>query len=258
MEISDESKLLIIHKNIQDLPTDDISKIYDMIQERKSQKSDKIIGSPKKQIPNKTAKKIVKVVKTSNPKLDETKVVKSVKNVKTVKKVKTPESSEDNNTDDMDNESSEGNDTDNMNNKNNPTNNESSKTSVVIAQDSTIDDVMEQLKCNLIFKYINNMLKNNGKPELKKLEDFVDVDREDLIGEANTEYAKNTTKELSKVFDKKKCKFIYPVMKKGTHISILRNLVKNTKSYNFFAKNIDFFEGKTRHSATLYTIKKNI
>lgn len=252
MDTLDESKLVIIYKNIPNLPNESIEKIFDIVQEHNLQKSDKIIESlknvsSKKQIPNKTPKKTTKVVKANNTKPDNTKVVKTIK---TVKKVKTPELSEDN-------ESSEENNTDEEDNKGNMSDKEPPNTSITITPDSTIEDVMEQLKCNLILKYVNNMLKNSGKPEIKKLEDFVDMDREDLLSEANTELAKNTTNELSKVFDKRKCKFIYPIMKNGTHISILRNLVKNTKSYNFFAKSIDFHEGKTRHNATLYTIKKN-
>lgn len=256
MEISDESKLLIIHKNIQDLPQDSISKIFDIIQEHKSQKSDKIVESPKnisskKQIPNKTPKKTTKAVKGSNSKPDNTKVVKSIKTLKTVKKVKTPESSEDN-------ESSGENNTDDVDNKDNATDGESSNASVVIAPDSTVDDAMEQIKCILVLKYVNGMLKNAGKPEIKKLEDFIDVDREDLTNSANIQLIGNMETELFKVFNKKECNFYYPQFKKGTPLNVLRNLVKNTKTYNFFSKNTDIYEGRFRRAATLYSIKKNV
>lgn len=250
MDISDESKLVVIYKNIPNLPNESIEKIFDIVQEHNLQKSDKIVESPKnvsskKQIPNKIPKKTTKVVKANNTKPDNTKVVK------TVKKVKTPESSEGN-------ESSEENNTDDVDNKDNATDSESSNASVFIAPDSTVDDAMEQIKCILVLKYINGMLKNAKKPEIKKLEDFVDVNRGDLISDANIQLLKNMENELFKIFNKKECNFYYPEIKQVTPLNLLRNLVKNTKTYNFFSKNIETYEGKFRRAATLYSIRKNI
>jgi hypothetical protein len=126
------------------------------------------------------------------------------------------------------------------------------------SSDVSVDDTLEEEKCELLLKYVNGILKNAGKDEITKLTDFISIDRVDIIKDVNIQFVNNMTDELFEVFDKKKCKF-YPKVK-GLPLTLLRNLLKNTQTYILDRQGKEVYEGRARRATTLYTIlnKKKI
>lgn len=60
-------------------------------------------------------------------------------------------------------------------------------------------------KYKIVLKLINKILKNMGKDEIDDITKFTDIDREDIIKEANIKALNDMDGELFKHFNKKNC-----------------------------------------------------
>ena len=60
----------------------------------------------------------------------------------------------------------------------------------------------DKQKYEVSLKFINSLLKNMGKPEIKELTDFKNISREDIISESNKKVLEDMAEELFVYFNK--------------------------------------------------------
>ena len=121
---------------------------------------------------------------------------------------------------------------------------------------------INETKNKLVLKYVNKLLTNMNKPNIDNLLQFIDIDREFIITETNTNTFHEMVPELfsKDVFDKKKCGYY----RKSDSIALncLRGMLKDLEyNFTFTQKDVTHeIDGKKyRLCHSFYSIKnKNI
>lgn len=68
---------------------------------------------------------------------------------------------------------------------------------------NVIDKTSDRYK--VLLKFVNNILTNIGKIKINDLNEFIDIDREDIIKDINITTLKAMEKEIFKYYNKNKC-----------------------------------------------------
>lgn len=111
-------------------------------------------------------------------------------------------------------------------------------------------------KYKVLLKFINKILVNAKSNEIDDLTKFINIDREEIIKEANINALKSMEKELFEHYNKSKCGFYKKTP--AIVLNCLRGMVKELGyEFIYIRKDISqIVDGKSlRRTHTLYSIK---
>lgn len=115
-------------------------------------------------------------------------------------------------------------------------------------------------KNEILLKVLNNVLKSMGKPEIDKLEDFKDIDREWIATAKNDQMLLDMENELFGPFDKAKMRFYKRKEPKNYIMTFLRRAATECGfQYNYYKKDITELKDDKKFHRThnFYSLKKN-
>lgn len=121
--------------------------------------------------------------------------------------------------------------------------------------DNTVIDINSD-KYKVLLKFVNNILANIGKSKINNLNEFIDIDREDIIKDVNIKMLKNMEDEIFKYYNKHKCGYY---RKSDTYVlNCLRGMLKQMNieiSYKQREKSEYINNVSFKRTHTLYSIK---
>lgn len=125
-----------------------------------------------------------------------------------------------------------------------------------------IDDDNELInnKNKLILKYVNGLLTNLGKGKINDLTEFKNIDRNDIISEANIKYLDTISEQLYKLFGRGTCRY-YGKSSKSRPLNVLRGMCNDTKTYKLVGVGKEIGETingiHVRRATMIYSIQLN-
>lgn len=110
-------------------------------------------------------------------------------------------------------------------------------------------------KHDIVLKFLNKILVNIGKSEIAQLEQFVGIDREDIIKEENKAIVKEMEEEFFGPFDKKMVDYYRRNKFKHYILTLLRKMIADI-GYNFLSVGKKVQSQKNVEHIQIYSVVK--
>lgn len=110
-------------------------------------------------------------------------------------------------------------------------------------------------KYDIVLKFLNKILINIGKPEISQLEQFVGIDREDIIKDENKAIVKEMEEEFFGPFDKKTTRFYKRNLVQNYILTLMRKIIDDV-GYNFTFVRKEMRSNNRMKNHNFYSITK--
>ena len=96
-------------------------------------------------------------------------------------------------------------------------------------------DTITNKKIAIVFNLINDVLTNGGLQKIEKLDDFIDIDRDDICGPINSNVTDKYEEELKKYYTKTFLALFNKTKMKNYHLSVIKKICKDI-GYEFISR----------------------